>query len=126
MQKSEANASDFLSIMFASPLIYSLVFDLPLIIRMLLVKTIIITYPHNIKNVDGTTSVKADQSALLTHSKTALYSINTVIATKDNEHTEAQLAILLFFTIIIHPRMQNTILTTKHKSITVPTKVIFI
>lgn len=44
MQKSEANASDFLSIMFASPLIYSLVFDLPLIIRMLLVKTIIITF----------------------------------------------------------------------------------
>ena len=65
MQKSEANASDFLSIMFASPLIYSLVFDLPLIIRMLLAKTIIITYPHNIENVDGTTSVKADQAQVL-------------------------------------------------------------
>lgn len=93
---------------------------------MLLANNIRVTYPHSIGNVDGTTSIKATQSSLCIHSKTALYSINTVIATNDNEHTDAQFAILFFFIIIIHAIIQNTILTTKHKSINAPTNVIFI
>lgn len=77
---------------------------------------IITTYPLKAENVDGTTSIKALQSALLTQFNTILCSMRSVIATKASEQTPAHCASVSFFDTITQPAMQNITLKIPHKS----------
>ena len=77
----------------------------------MLAKISTITYPHSIGNIDGTTSINADQSSLLTQFKTILYCIRSVSATNDSEQAEAHTVFLLFFNAIIHAAIQKATLT---------------
>ena len=78
-------------------------------------KNITITYPVNMENIDGTTSIKEVQSSVLTQSNTILYSIRSVNDTNASEQAEnTQAVFLFFFDIMIQPTTQNITLKTPH------------